>query len=162
MENATPQSVYNASIRQLKRLLLSHRLETGPEMLSIFWQTCIIYVANAVIHGEDDQEERQFFVHLSLARLQELFPSYPISGTVIKGIAAMAIGKGILEKGQASQIHGRLEEIGQHRELGNNGSEVMASWVLDLDLAVTDLPQARGGRLAEEFDGMRETKEERR
>jgi hypothetical protein len=128
--------------------------------LSIFWQSCIIYVANAVIHGEDDQEERQFFVHLCLAELQELFLSYRISGIIVKGIAGMAIEEGILEESRASQIRGRLEEIGQGRELGNKGSEVMASWVLDLDLAVTDLVHAQGGKLAEKFDGMGETEEE--
>lgn len=152
--------MYYASIRQLKRLLLSRRLEMGPEALSIFCQSCIIYVANAIIHGEDDQEEMHFFIHLCLAGLQELFLSYRVSGTVVKGIAAMAIGKGILEESQASQIRVRLGEIGQHRELGEKGSEVMASWILDLDLAVTDLVQAQGGKLAERFDGMGETKEE--
>ncbi|KAH6968089.1 hypothetical protein DER45DRAFT_606824 [Fusarium avenaceum] len=159
-DNATPKTVYYASIRQLKRLLLSRRLEMGPEALSIFCQSCIIYVANAIIHGEDDQEEMHFFIHLCLAGLQELFLSYRVSGTVVKGIAAMAIGKGILEESQASQIRVRLGEIGQHRELGEKGSEVMASWILDLDLAVTDLVQAQGGKLAERFDGMGETKEE--
>jgi hypothetical protein len=156
-DNATPQTVYYASIRQLKRLLLSHRLEMGPEVLSIFWQSCIIYVANAVIHGEDDQEEKQFFIQLCLAGLQELFLSYRISGTIVKGVAAMAIGKGILEQTRASQIRVGLEEIGQRHDLGNEGSEVMASWVLDLDLAVTDLVHAQGGILARRFDGMGET-----
>ncbi|KAH7261612.1 hypothetical protein BKA59DRAFT_497753 [Fusarium tricinctum] len=146
-DNATPQT----------RLLLSHRLEMGPEVLSIFWQSCIIYVANAVIHGEDDQEEKQFFIQLCLAGLQELFLSYRISGTIVKGVAAMAIGKGILEQTRASQIRVGLEEIGQRHDLGNEGSEVMASWVLDLDLAVTDLVHAQGGILAKRFDGMGET-----
>jgi hypothetical protein len=146
----------------MKRLLLSHRLEMGAEVLSIFRQSCIIYVANAAIHGEDDQEERQFFVHLCLAELQELFLSYRVSGTIAKGIAGMAIGEGILEESRASQIRGRLEEIGQGRELGNIGSasEVMASWVLDLDLAVTDLVHAQGGKLAEKFDSMGENEGE--
>lgn len=146
----------------MKRLLLSHRLEMGPEVLSIFWQGCIIYVANAVIYGGDNQEERQFFVHLCLAGLQELFLSYRVSGTIVKGIAAMAIRKGIMEESRARQIRGRLEEIGQSRELGHKGSEVMASWVLDLDLAVTNLVSAQGGRLAEEFDGIDKIKEKTR
>lgn len=72
----------------------------------------------------------------------------------------MAIRKGILEESRADQIRCRLEEIGHRHELGNKGSEVMASWVLNLDLAVPDLVYAQGGKLAEEFDGMGETEEE--
>ncbi|KAF4986939.1 hypothetical protein FGRMN_10611 [Fusarium graminum] len=150
--NATPQTVYNASIRQMKRLLLSHRSEMGPEALSIFWQSCVIYVANAVIHGGDDQDERQFFVQLCLSGMQELFLSYRVSGIMVKGIAAMAIGSGALEKSQVAELRHQLEETARRYE--TDEAEQVVSWVLDLDLAVTDLAGAQGGKLADDFDSI--------
>ncbi|KAM0340580.1 hypothetical protein ACHAPU_010417 [Fusarium lateritium] len=149
-DNATPQTVYDASIRQMKRLLLSHRSEMGPETLSIFWQSCVIYVANAVIHGGDDQQERQFFVQLCLAGLQELFLSYRVSGMAVKGIAGMAIRNGVIDQAQAVDIRRRLDETARRFE--DDKVDKVATWVLDLDLAVTDSAGARGGKLAEDFD----------
>ncbi|KAF5668659.1 nitrate assimilation regulatory nira [Fusarium heterosporum] len=133
-DNATPQTVYSASTRQMKRLLLSHRSEMGPETLSIFWQSCVIYVANAVIHGGDDQNERKFFVQLCLTGLQELFLSYQVSGIIVKGIAGMAIRSGALDKSQVAGTRHRLEETARRYE--------------------TDKAEKVGGKLADDFDSI--------
>ncbi|RBR07086.1 uncharacterized protein FIESC28_10832 [Fusarium coffeatum] len=150
-DNATPQTVYHASIGQMKRLLLSHRSDMGPEVLSIFWQSCVIYVANAVIHGGEDQQERQFYVKLGLTGLQELYLSYRVSGKVVKAIAAMAIRNGVLDKDQAVDVRRRLEETAGRFEMD---SQAVGKWVIDLDLAVTDFAGAQVGKLAEDFDSI--------
>jgi hypothetical protein len=121
----------------------------GPEVLSIFWQSCVIYVSNAVIHGGDDQQERQFYVKLGLTGLQELYLSYRVSGTIVKAIAGMAIRNGVLDKDQAIDIRRRLDETGRRFEMD---TRVVVSWIVDLDLAVTDSAGAQGSKLAEEFD----------
>ena len=150
--NATPQTVCEASIEQMKRLLLSHRSDMGPEVLSMFWQSCVIYVANAVIHSGDDQDERQFYVNLCLIGLQELYLSYRISGTMVKAIAGMAIRNGALENDQLIDICRRLEETARRFEMD---TQVVRSWaIIDLDLAVTDSAGAQGGKLAEDFNSM--------
>jgi hypothetical protein len=121
----------------------------GPEVLSIFWQSCVIYVSNAVIHSGDDQQERQFYVKLGLTGLQELYLSYRVSGTIVKAIAGMAIRNGVLDKGQAIDIRRRLDETGRRFEID---TRVVVSWIVDLDLAVIDSAGAQGSKLAEEFD----------
>ena len=154
--NATPQTVYQASIEQMKRLLLSHRSDMGPEVLSIFWQSCVIYVANAVIHSGDDQHERQFYVNLCLIGLQELYLSYRISGTMVKAIVGMAIRNGALENYQAVDIRRRLGETATRFEMD---TWVVRSWIIiDLDLAASDSAGAQGGKLAEDFDSSRGAK----
>jgi hypothetical protein len=147
--NATPQTAYDASIGQLKRLLLSHRSDMGPEVLSIFWQSCVIYVSNAVIHSGDDQQERQFYVNLGLTGLQELYLSYRVSGKIVKAIAGMAIRNGVLNKHDAVDIRRRLDETARRFEME---PQVVGSWVIDLDLAVTDSAGAQAGKLAKDFD----------
>jgi len=147
--NATPQTAYDASIGQMKRLLLSHRSDMGPEVLSIFWQSCVIYVSNAVIHSGDDQQERQFYVNLGLTGLQELYLSYRVSGQIVKAIAGMAIRNGVLNKEHAIDIRRRLGETARRFE---TEPEVVGSWIIDLDLAVTDLAGGKAGKLAEDFD----------
>lgn len=131
------------------------------EVLSIFWQSCIIYVANAVIHGGDYQE-RQFFVQLCLAGLKELFRSYRVSGIAARGIAGMAVRKGILQESQVPHIRQQLEEIAGRFERDSQTDSVVANWILDLDLAVTDSVGAQGGKLAEVFNYMGGTLEETR
>ena len=149
----TPQAAYDASIGQMKRLLLSHRTDMGPEVLSIFWQSCVIYVSNAVIHGGDDQQERQFYVNLGLTGLQELYLSYRVSGRIAKAIAGMAIRNGVLDKGQVIQIRKRLEETAMRFGLETQTqTQMVGKWIVDLDLAVTDSAGALGCKLAEDFD----------
>lgn len=121
----------------------------GPEVLSIFWQSCVIYVSNAVIHNGDDQQERQFYVDLGLTGLQELYLSYRVSGTIVKAIAGMAIRNGVLNKEHTVDIRRRLEETARRWEVE---PQVVGSWIIDLDLAVTDSAGAQASKLAEDFD----------
>lgn len=155
---ANPQAVYHASIRQMKRLLLSYRLEFQLEALSVLWQTGVIYVANATMRADyHNRDEMQFFVNLCVAGLEELFMSYKVFGSITKGIIKMAIRQGSIEQTQVRRVRRRLRETEQRFLVdGRSTDEMMAMWMVDLDLAVTNPLGAQGGRLAKEFDRMSE------
>lgn len=155
---ANPRTVYHVSIRQMKRLLLSYRLEFQPEALSVLWQTGVIYVANATIRADyHNKEEMQFFINLCVAGLEELFMSYKVFGSITKGIMRMAIRQGSIEQMQVRRVKRQLRETEQRFMTGDRCTdEIMAKWMVDLDLAVTNAVEAQGGRLAKEFDRMSE------
>jgi hypothetical protein len=155
-DRANPRAVYHVSIRQLKRLLLSYRLEFQLEALSVLWHTGVIYVANATIRADyHNKDEMQFFVNLCVAGLEELFMSYKVFGSMVKGIMQMAVRHGSIEPTQVRRVKRRLKATEQRFMTDNRSEdEIMARWVVDLDLAVTNLPEAQGCRLAKEFDRM--------
>ena len=157
-DRANPQAVYHVSIRQMKRLLLSYRLEFQLEALSVLWQTGVIYVANGTICADyHNKDEMQFFVNLCVAGLEELFMLYKVFGAITKGIMRMAIRQGSIEQTQVRRVRRRLKEIEQRFMADDTSTdEMMARWMVDLDLAVTNSVEAQGGRLAKEFDRMSE------
>ncbi|GKU06616.1 nitrate assimilation regulatory protein nira [Fusarium langsethiae] len=155
-DRANPQTVYHVSIRQMKRLLLSYRLEFQLEALSVLWQTGVIYVANATIRADyHHKDEMQFFVNLCVASLEELSMSYRVFGAITKGIISMAIRQGSIERTQVRRARRRLRETGKRFVVDDSSTdEMMAKWMVDLDLAVTNSVEAQGGKLAREFDRM--------
>ncbi|EXA32174.1 hypothetical protein FOVG_16550 [Fusarium oxysporum f. sp. pisi HDV247] len=154
-DHATPRMVYHSSIRQLKRLLLSYRMEFGLEALSVLWQTGVVYVVNATIRDESSsKDEMQFFMHLCLVGLEELSLSFRVFGSITRGVLGMAVRQGAIEQHQVRRARRRLKKIEQHFLLGISSDEIMARWMVDLDLAVTDPIHAQGGKLAEDFDRM--------
>ncbi|CZR43818.1 uncharacterized protein FPRO_07265 [Fusarium proliferatum ET1] len=159
-DRATPKAVYHASIRQMKRLLLSYRLEFSLEASSVLWQTCVIYVVNATIRdAETNRDEMLFFLHLCLAGLKELFMSYRVFGSITKGILGIAIREKVLSHQELCRYLGRLKTIGERYKVKDDDNEmsgVMAKWIIDLDLALTDPELAQGGKLAEQTDRMSE------
>ncbi|EKJ69927.1 hypothetical protein FPSE_09877 [Fusarium pseudograminearum CS3096] len=155
-ERATPQTVYHVSIRQMKRLLLSYRLEFHLEALSVIWQTGVIYVANATMRADyHNKDEMQFFLNLCVAGLEELFMSYKVFGAIAKGVMSMAIRQGSIEQTQVRRVRRRLKETEKLFVVDDSSTdETMAKWMIDLDLAVTNSVEAQGGKLAREFDEM--------
>jgi hypothetical protein len=155
-DRANPQTVYHVSIRQMKRLLLSYRLEFQLEALSVLWQTGVIYVANATIRPDyHNKDEMQFFVNLCVASLEELSMSYRVFGAITKGIMSMAIRQGSIERTQVKRARRRLRETEKRFVVDESSTdEMMAKWMVDLDLALTNSVEAQGGKLAREFDRM--------
>ncbi|KAM0549153.1 hypothetical protein ACHAPJ_009608 [Fusarium lateritium] len=142
---ATPEAAYGASVNQLKRLLLIYRLNFETAMLSVLWQTGLIYVANAMMREvKTNSNEWRYYLHLCMAGLEDLYVSRSVYS---------ALEHGALKATESRRIKDELEELGQHhdavRRIGD-GSEV-ATWIIDLDLAMTDPEAAMGGKLAKKF-----------
>jgi hypothetical protein len=130
-------------------------MEFGLEALSVLWQTGVVYVANAAIRDESSsKDEMQFFMHLCLVGLEELSLSFRVFGSITRGVLGMAVRQGAIEQHQVRRARRRLKKIEQHFLLDIGSDEIMARWMVDLDLAVTDPIHAEGGKLAEDFDRM--------
>lgn len=123
-------------------------------MFSVIWHTGLVYVANAMLReAKSDRNEWRYYLHLCMAGLEDLYGSFRVFGSVAKAILGIAIENGALRTSEARRITKELEVLGHHhtaiKPLGD-GRE-MASWIVDLDLAITDPEAAQGGNLAERF-----------
>ncbi|OBS25978.1 hypothetical protein FPOA_06510 [Fusarium poae] len=155
-DQASATVIYYASIRQMKRLLLSYRLEFDLQAASFLWQTCIICVANATVRDtECNPDERLFFLKLCLAGLEEMFLSFRIFGCIKKAVLVMAFYQGVLDQDEMHRNRGVLEAIYQ-RYVADEGDQKMeetnTGWIVDLDLEIMDPESAKAISLAEQFD----------
>ncbi|KAK2753011.1 fungal specific transcription factor domain-containing protein [Colletotrichum kahawae] len=162
--HATPKAVYAASVNQLKRLCLLFRLRYKKARFSGLWQTAVIYVANAMmqeatqsnIQHQEPGREWRFYLDLCLAGLTDLCVSFSTSGAISRAVVGMALQNGALKPAEANRILielKRLEMPHEEARLKLNGN-TEATWVIDLDLALTDIEAARGQSLVQQFENM--------
>ncbi|EQB50464.1 hypothetical protein CGLO_10082 [Colletotrichum gloeosporioides Cg-14] len=163
-QHATPKAVYAASVNQLKRLCLLFRLRYKKARFSGLWQTAVIYVANAMMqeaaqskpqHQRPGREWR-FYLDLCLAGLTDLCVSFSTSGAISRAVVVMALQNGTLKPAEANRVLielKRLEMAHEEARLKLNGN-TEATWVVDLNLALTDIEAARGQSLVQRFEKM--------
>lgn len=152
---ATAEAVYAASVNQLKRLLLIYRLSFKTAMLSVLWQTALIYVANAMMReGNSNGAEWRFYLELCVAGLEDLSASFRVFKSVAEGLLGMALERGVIDIDKVNLVSKELVRLGRHHVpyKKEDGIEVEgARWIIDIGLATTDPNAAQGANLAERF-----------
>jgi hypothetical protein len=149
----TPRAVYDASINQLKRLLLMFRISFQTASLSILSQTVLIYVGHAVVQDAQSSEqlERRLYIRLCLAALEDLYGSYRESWSVTRGLLSMALKRGIIAPEEAGRIRQEMTALGQHH---STPDDVDTRSILDLDLATVNTSAAQVSTVAAQFEDL--------
>ncbi|PHH91326.1 hypothetical protein CDD83_897 [Cordyceps sp. RAO-2017] len=143
----TPQAVYNASIAWLKRLIFNYRSNYKTSSYSILWHTAMIYVANAIL---DNAMEENWYQSLLLCvyGYQRLGRSWRVAGAITKALLSMTLRKKDLSSDAARLLLRDLENSNwSHAEGG-----IRATFMADLDLALSDPQSATVECLAEQFE----------
>lgn len=124
-------------------------------MLSVLWQTALIYVANAMMReGDSSGPEWRFYFELCVAGLEDLSASFRVFKSVAEGLLGMALQRRVIDIDKVNLVHRELVSLGRHhvphRKADDDGVEG-ARWIIDIDLATTDPNAAQGANLAERF-----------
>ncbi|UNI22310.1 hypothetical protein JDV02_008209 [Purpureocillium takamizusanense] len=144
---SSPAAVCNASVGQLKRLILNFRLHYKSSTYTILWHTAMIYVANALLH--DAKEEGWFFYFLlCVYGYERLRRSWRVTGAVAKGLLAMTLRNGDISSHMARQI---LQDL-ERKKLSEMPEPIRAQFPVDLDLALSDPKSATAENLADKFE----------
>ncbi|KAL0931318.1 C6 zinc finger domain containing protein [Colletotrichum truncatum] len=153
-KDASPEAAYSASVNQLKRIVLFYR-QTYPESsFSFFWHSALLYLANAMLReasGVTPSPEWRFYFQLCIASYQTLYSSYRLAKGITHSLLSMALERGAIDHQEANLVKKDLEERGRHHEISDRVPE---SYVVDLDLAVTDPSAAQAERLVQKFHGL--------
>ncbi|KAF5023169.1 hypothetical protein F66182_4773 [Fusarium sp. NRRL 66182] len=154
---ASPEAAYRASVNQLKRLLLIYRLNFETAMLSVLWQTALIYVANAMMREvKTNNNEWRYYLYLCMAGLEDLYVSFRVFGSIARAVLGIALERRALNASDSRRIQQELDDLGRHhaaiRRVGD-GREI-SNWIVDLDLSMVDPEAAQGGKLAEKFQSL--------
>lgn len=143
----TPNMVCNASSTQLKRLISNYRRKHSSSRYSILWHTALIYVANAVL---DDSENPDWYPDLlaCLYGYEGLGRTWRVTACIAKSLLSLAMRKGKLS-GRAAQLI--LDDL-HNKGLERVPDGVRATFMADLDLAISDPQSATVEQLAHQFD----------
>ncbi|RFU76538.1 c6 transcription factor [Trichoderma arundinaceum] len=138
---AISEAIYGSSINQLKRLLLTFRQKFKSASYSIFWQTGLIYVSNAMIREIGTQNaEWRFYLELCLAGIEDFGAAFSFE--------------------DAHRVQAELHNLGRHHtarlddDQGSDEENIEATWIFDLELGLEDHEAAQGGRPALKLEEM--------
>jgi hypothetical protein len=146
---SSPNAAYKASVEQLKRLIIIYRSNYTSSAYTMLWHTALIYVANAVLQDKQDPEWRFYFL-LCIYGYESLRRSYRLAEAIGRGLLSMTLRNGDLSTREARQILQQLQERG----LSGASGDIRATFMVDLDLAMTDPVEAKVESLAHRFEEM--------
>ncbi|PNP52481.1 hypothetical protein THARTR1_06949 [Trichoderma harzianum] len=144
---STPDAIFAASVQQLKRLIIIYRFNYTSSAYTILWHTALLYVANALLRTKGESDWLFYFL-LCLYGYEGLRPSYRVAEAVAGGLLSMAMRSGDISSDEARQVMAHLQERGQELD----SSEIRATFMVDLDLAMSDPGAATAETLAYSFD----------
>ncbi|KAK6840748.1 hypothetical protein PG995_015958 [Apiospora arundinis] len=153
-EDSTLDKIFDASMKQLKRLLYIYVSQLQSNLYSPILSCGILHLTTALMKEsaspkDKDRDEWRFYFRLSLNYLTELYKRYPMWIDVIKANLAMAVDSGNLAGAEAFAIMADITRKGQHHGIVEH---VFTSCIVDFDLALTDSDRARVHELALKFD----------
>lgn len=146
-DKCKPSEIFWASVRQLRQLVLYHPLVHKSAAYSIFWHTGLLHVANASLEAPQDPQA-QFFFLLCLISYHKLSASFPIMRSIMRGLLAAAVAKGIITDWMARALQQRFQEDSLRTSI------LEGSFMVDFGLAAKDPQSARAAALAKQFDLM--------
>lgn len=143
-------TIFAASLNQLKHLALVFRYTFACASYAAFWHVALMHVGNAALQCIEDPEWRSYFI-LCLDGYGDLFGAFPVAGAIAKSLLSMALRLSAITSSEARNLMARISEKGTHHPYTDQTS---ASFVVDLDLAVTDRAAAELAKLNNAFDDL--------
>ncbi|KAM0321591.1 hypothetical protein ACHAQA_010017 [Verticillium albo-atrum] len=141
-------AAFEASVNQLKRLIINYRSRYQSSTYTILWHTALMYVANAVLNDTGDPEWRFYFLHCIYA-YESLRKSYRLAEAIGRALLSMTLRNGDMSGLEARAI---LQQL-RLRGLDHPAGVIRATFMGDLDLALTNPDEAKVEYLAEQFEG---------
>lgn len=101
-------SIFAASISQLKRTAALYVWKTPESRYSAYWHVCLIYVVHAALDDSNDREWYFYFL-VCLQAYGHLSIAYPFARLCYEGLLALAMSKKNLSPGRARSLKLKLE-----------------------------------------------------
>ncbi|KAG7123089.1 Nitrogen assimilation transcription factor nit-4 like protein [Verticillium longisporum] len=144
---SSAEAAFKASVNQLKRLIVVYRSQYQSSAYTILWHTALIYVANAVLKDTGDPEWRFYFLHCVYG-YESLRKSYRLAEAIGRALLAMTLRNGDITGLEARTILQQLKQRG----LDHPSGDIRATFMGDLELALTNPGEAKVETLAGQFE----------
>ncbi|KAI0432189.1 hypothetical protein F5Y09DRAFT_354010 [Xylaria sp. FL1042] len=147
--NRTPDDAYGASVNQLKRLIVDYRSRHAASTYSVLWHNGLIYLANAMLRCTDP--EWHMYLLLCIYGYERLNRTYRMSEVVAQGLLSMTMRDTNMAGSEAYKIMEELRERGLIHVQEDLEDKIRATFMVDLNLALTNPEAARAENMANEF-----------
>lgn len=131
---------------QLKHLIADYRLNYRSSY-TILWHTALLYVINAILNGKKVQNWYADLL-LCIYAYKSLNRSWRVAAGIAKGLLSLTMQKSDVSSRTARRILHDIEKDRLDQALG----EVRATFMADLDLALSDPGSATVEHLAKQFE----------
>ncbi|KIL91963.1 nitrogen assimilation transcription factor nit-4 [Fusarium avenaceum] len=146
-KRSSPDAAYKASVNQLKRLVVVYRESHTCSSYTMLWHTALIHIANAILGDAKDPAWR-FYLFFCVQTYGELRRSFIFAETIGRSILSMALEQGDLSADEARKLMEQYEE----NRLSNPAEDIRATFMADLNLAMTDPGTASVESLSGRFE----------
>ncbi|KAJ2988618.1 hypothetical protein NUW58_g3878 [Xylaria curta] len=145
----TADAAYTASVNQLKHLIVEYRGRHVASTYSILWHNGLIYLSNAMLRCTDP--EWRLYLLLCLYGYERLNRTYRISEVITQGLLTMTMRDTDMLGSEAYKIMEELKERGLAHVREDLEDKLRATFMVDLNLALTDPEAAKVENMANEF-----------
>ncbi|KAF4341829.1 nitrogen assimilation transcription factor nit-4 [Fusarium beomiforme] len=146
-KRSSPDAAYKASVNQLKRLVVAYRENYTCSSYTMLWHTALIHVANAIL-GDTKDPAWRFYLFFCVQTYGELRRSFRFAETIGRSILSMTLQRGDLSAEEARKLMVQFEE----NRLSSPSEDIRATFMADLNLAMTDPEEASVESLSDKFE----------
>ena len=111
----------------------------------------MLFLANEVLRNRTDPSWRFYFM-LCIGGYRDLFPFFRVALGIVQGLLMIAIGNGAISDWEAQLVLDDFRGLQNSDGGGGGNGERSGGFVVDLDLAMTDIDAAGIDRLVERFE----------
>lgn len=145
--DSTVLDAYQASVNQLKHLVVHFRHYYESSTCTMLWQPALIYVANAMIQDVTTPQWRVYFLACFYG-LEALRRPFRVSEAIGRGLLTMLMRDDKLSSKDAREALGHLRQRG----FDDIPGDIRATFMGDLELAQTNPGAANMENLAAGFE----------
>lgn len=147
--DSSPTAVFNASARQLERLLVELTSAKKSKARSAMLNPVAMHTSNIALMSKERKDWR-FYLLLSLSYWVEAVRSYPVFADVAQGYLSLAIQN----RGLSSREARRWKDKLTRRSKRHGAEEIACSVIVDYNLAMEADRDIRAYELAQQFDDL--------
>ncbi|KAJ4005364.1 hypothetical protein NW752_011327 [Fusarium irregulare] len=144
---SSPDAAYKASVNQLKRLVVVYRENYSCSSYTMLWHTALIHVTNAIL-GDTRDPSWRFYLFFCVQAYGELRRSFRFAETSGRSILSMTLQQGDISAEEARKLMEQFEE----NRLSKPSDDIRATFMADLNLAMTDPEGASVESLSDKFE----------
>ncbi|KAK5657302.1 hypothetical protein OQA88_3364 [Cercophora sp. LCS_1] len=146
--NVSPSAIFEASLKQLKRLVLRYRSRHLSENFTILWHLSLMGVVNGLLLNHKRDPNWKFYFMMCIAGYEDLYPTFQVALGIAESLMMLAIQKGAITNREAKRMKEQFKKKDRPELVGKTG----AGFVVDLELAMTNPKDAGVDVLIDRFE----------
>lgn len=145
--DSSPQTVFDASFRQLLGLLVNYCARCDTRLYNFFFNGAVLHIIHILLH-DTTISDWQFYFGLCMTWMKEIFLRYAAIGKAVEAQMTIGLKEGSIASAEARSFLDQLRQRDRHHALADAG----LSCIVDFDVAISSKNEGRAQALAQQLD----------